>query len=163
MHDAIGLKERESRLLGVVLNQMVSEQVLILRFQLLLSPLQGESHKPACRKQEHTCKCFSSLSAPGDWELCPFQQTGKAVLWNSAYLPSSFPTPRVQTNSRCWQRRWGSKQRKWEEGLAGKARAKARLPMAKAHLSLALKRSHLAFWWEEGTSSFVVRTASPQP
>ena len=65
MHDAIGLKERESRLLGVALNQMVSEQVLILRLQLLLSPLQGESHKPACWKQEHTYKGFSSLSAPG--------------------------------------------------------------------------------------------------
>ena len=50
MHDAIGLKERESRLLGVARNQMVSEQVLILRLQLLLSPLQGESHKPACWK-----------------------------------------------------------------------------------------------------------------
>ena len=161
MHDAIGLKERESRLLGVALNQMVSEQVLILRLQFLLSPLQGESHTPACRKQGHTCKCFSCLSAPGNWELCSFQQTGKTVLWNNAYLPSSFPTPRVQTDSRCWQRE--QTRRKWEEGLAGKARAKARLPMAKVHLSWALKMSHLAFWWEEGTSSFVVTMASPQP
>ena len=158
MHDAIGLKERESRLLGVARNQMVSEQVLILRLQLLLSPLQGESHKPACWKQEHTYKGFSSLSAPGDWELCPFQHTGKAVLWNSAYLPSSFPTLRVQTEKEREQT-W----RKWEEGLAGNARSKTRLPAAKVHLSLALKMSHLAFWREEGTSSLVVTMASPQP
>ena len=95
MHDAIGLKERESRLLGVAFNQMVSEQVLILRLQLLLSPLQGESHKPACRKQEHTCKCFHCLSAPGDWELCPFQQTAKL---SSETVPT-YPAPFLHLES----------------------------------------------------------------
>ena len=55
MHDAIGLKERESRLLGVALNQMVSEQVLILRLQLLTEACLPEARVHLQRLQLSVC------------------------------------------------------------------------------------------------------------
>ena len=138
MHDAIGLKERESRLLGVALNQMGSEQVLILRWQLLLSPLQAESHKPACWKQDHTCKCFCSWSALGEWELCPFQQTGTAVLGNIPTYTAPFLhlEPTLTLGADRGDRE--QTQRKGEEGSAGTPE-QAQTSHGKATLSLSLE------------------------